>query len=561
MIFSPNDNDRINLQYEGTIIKQKEKVKQLGIVLDQKLKFHEQANFASQKATKAAYKVLKLIKDDFGIGPKLGVLLFKALVRPHLEYAAPVWCNTAESNIKLIEKVQNMCLRKITGAHATSSIDAIENICGVQPIKVRLKEMCQREYIRLLCSEGPLNKMLNQGIRINATMSPLYYLKHCCKDFTENLKDYTIVKDSTQSSLQILDDFQVERIHIVKDIGNSNNRSESDKFKGYNLTRNFVCNNVKQHTIVFTDGSVIGEKLNKKGGCSAVFLHPDSIEQSIVYRKSLGFCLDNVSSELAGIDLAIEGFLNQDYFSQTNSLIICCDCSSAIDIVMNRQKILEHAQILDNIRINLVKMKESNFKLGIAWVPGHANIDPNEKADEFAKIAASENPSNMLSKLTSNDLFKYSKELCKIEWQRRWTLMMSTSGIVNLMTGIRHKTIPLPDYRPTACSYIRLLVNRTNLNVHKKLYGFITSSACECDNDIETREHYISHCQRFTNQRQIMESEISNKWSVLKSIKCNLNINIELLLGQIETQDVDYTFFTLVKEQFWKFLFKTERGA
>ena len=138
---------------------------------------------------------------------------------------------------------------------------------------------------------------------------------------------------------------------------------------------------------------------------------------------------------------------------------------------------------------------------------------------------------------------------------------MSTSGIVNLMTGIRHKTIPLPDYRPTACSYIRLLVNRTNLNVHKKLYGFITSNACECDNDIETREHYISHCQRFTNQRQIMESEISNKWSVLKSIKCNLNINIELLLGQIETQDVDYTFFTLVKEQFWKFLFQTERGA
>ena len=42
-------------------------------------------------------------------------LLFKALVRPHLEYAQPVWSPCLKKHINLIEKVQRRSTKLIPG--------------------------------------------------------------------------------------------------------------------------------------------------------------------------------------------------------------------------------------------------------------------------------------------------------------------------------------------------------------------------------------------------------------------------------------------------------------
>ena len=63
--------------------------KDLGIIVDSSLKFHSQATSAINKAN----RVLGLIKKSFNtLNRKTLPILYKALVRPHLEYANVVCC-------------------------------------------------------------------------------------------------------------------------------------------------------------------------------------------------------------------------------------------------------------------------------------------------------------------------------------------------------------------------------------------------------------------------------------------------------------------------------------
>ena len=59
----------------------------LGIIVDSSLKLHSQATSAINKAN----RVLGLIKISFNTLNRNSPILYKALVRPHLEYANVVW--------------------------------------------------------------------------------------------------------------------------------------------------------------------------------------------------------------------------------------------------------------------------------------------------------------------------------------------------------------------------------------------------------------------------------------------------------------------------------------
>jgi len=62
--------------------------KDLGIIIDSSLKFHSQTMAATNKSN----RVLGLIKKSFNsLNSRTLPILYKALVRPHLEYANVVW--------------------------------------------------------------------------------------------------------------------------------------------------------------------------------------------------------------------------------------------------------------------------------------------------------------------------------------------------------------------------------------------------------------------------------------------------------------------------------------
>lgn len=86
--------------------------KDLGVVVDQNLSFEDHVNETSKKGSKISGLLVRTItyKDK-----DIMVPLFKALVRPILEYGNTVWCPYHKKNITQIENVQRHFTKCIVG--------------------------------------------------------------------------------------------------------------------------------------------------------------------------------------------------------------------------------------------------------------------------------------------------------------------------------------------------------------------------------------------------------------------------------------------------------------
>ena len=83
----------------------------LGVTIDQQRKFSDHIQNAVKKANRVLGCLVRtfrhLNKDTF-------LLLYKAMVRPHLEYASCIWCPHLIKDRDLIEQVQRRATRLVS---------------------------------------------------------------------------------------------------------------------------------------------------------------------------------------------------------------------------------------------------------------------------------------------------------------------------------------------------------------------------------------------------------------------------------------------------------------
>ena len=83
-------------------------VKYLGITVTDDLDWSQHINNVTSKAT----KTLGFLRRNLTLAPKeTKVAVYKALVRPQLEYAAPIWKPHHQTEINRIKKVQRTAAR------------------------------------------------------------------------------------------------------------------------------------------------------------------------------------------------------------------------------------------------------------------------------------------------------------------------------------------------------------------------------------------------------------------------------------------------------------------
>ena len=120
--------DKINTDYHicdsNTIntIQKVEYHKDLGVLFDLQLTFKDHIQ---QKINKA-YSIIGLIKRNFiHMNSNTFVLLYKALVRPHVEYANSVWSPYRKSDILAIEKIQKRATKLVISLKKLSYKDRL----------------------------------------------------------------------------------------------------------------------------------------------------------------------------------------------------------------------------------------------------------------------------------------------------------------------------------------------------------------------------------------------------------------------------------------------------
>ncbi len=108
-----NTDDRdyyFNSSEDSVVIARTDKEKDIGVIIDDKLNFREDISTRVNKANQTMGTIRRtydhLDEENF-------VLLFKGLVRPHVEYAASVWSPVYKKDIVTVENVQRRATKKI----------------------------------------------------------------------------------------------------------------------------------------------------------------------------------------------------------------------------------------------------------------------------------------------------------------------------------------------------------------------------------------------------------------------------------------------------------------
>ncbi len=109
-------------------------VKNLGIVFDTTLSWNEHCIHIAQKI----FGILAQLKRNFVfLPPKIRLTLVKALAFPHIDYGSVLFTDMSMCNNKKLQKLQNACIRFISGARVYEHVTPIFNELGILKINHR----------------------------------------------------------------------------------------------------------------------------------------------------------------------------------------------------------------------------------------------------------------------------------------------------------------------------------------------------------------------------------------------------------------------------------------
>ena len=128
--------------------------KDLGVYIDSQLKFTQHC----QEKVNKANKVLGFIRHTFKhLNKENFLLLYKSLVRPHLEFGSCIWSPKHKYNIDSIERVQRRATKLIPQLKELSYSDRLREL-NLETLSYRRTRADLLETYRILTSQHQVNR-------------------------------------------------------------------------------------------------------------------------------------------------------------------------------------------------------------------------------------------------------------------------------------------------------------------------------------------------------------------------------------------------------------------
>src|SRR6204780_1110579 len=165
-----------------------------------------------------------------------------------------------------------------------------------------------------------------------------------------------------------------------------------------------------------------------------------------------------------------------------------------------------------------ISNKRPELQIKIIWIPGHQDIDGNERADAEAKQAAT-NPTSshpFKHKPLKSALIRTIKNAAKYQWQKEWKEGTGTAITLRRITrrkGVKSgpKLYNSISNRNTAARLVQLRTGHCGLNHYLHRFNLKNTPYCECGYGKETVEHFLMECRRYRSQRKELRNELQRE--------------------------------------------------
>ncbi|GBO25459.1 putative RNA-directed DNA polymerase from transposon X-element [Araneus ventricosus] len=135
-----------------------QQAKYLDVILDEKLTWKNHITTIKTKFRAASRKLFPLITRDSEMNRKYKLLVYTAILRPIITYGCPIWGAAANSNIRMLEILENNVIRLICNAGWYMRNEDIRNA---------IKLMSSKEFIKKVSAKfcHNLDEMDNEAIQ------------------------------------------------------------------------------------------------------------------------------------------------------------------------------------------------------------------------------------------------------------------------------------------------------------------------------------------------------------------------------------------------------------
>jgi hypothetical protein len=150
----------------GEPIEWVDRTRYLGVTLDTRFTWSPQINQLRKRTAQRMGMMGPLLnrKSDFFI--RNGVLLYKQLICPMMDYACPVWRSSARSHVRRLQVLQSKCLRLVTGAPWYVSNSQIHEDLGVPLFANHISALTASFDSKLADVKNPLVRQLDRYLRL-----------------------------------------------------------------------------------------------------------------------------------------------------------------------------------------------------------------------------------------------------------------------------------------------------------------------------------------------------------------------------------------------------------
>ena len=480
-----------NLRFRGRELQISDKVRYLGVVIDKRLTWMDHVTLKSSKATSQFAVCRRVVGRKWGMSPHVMKWLYTAVIRPSLEYGAVVWAHKADlpTYARRLERMQRCACLAITGAMSTTATEAMESILGLTPLDIHVQGRALATWHRLERDQKTPWDMLQTG--------PKSHIQWCI---------------AHSLSIPIL---SVHRTLIDHNVSTLRYRNFSIEI----LPRSDWSTDISlpvEGLVCFTDGSRVGDMT----GSGVLILGRKSIETVDLYESSvpLGSMPTVFQTELHAIAHAASWFLDNDVRGE--NINIYSDSRSALEALRNP---ISKSKLVSQTFAS-VQAVCANNGVTLHWIPGHSNLQGNERADGLARTASESLPvgPEPFLPVTTSYLRGAIKDWRKARHCRKWrdsTKCRSTKiWVPTPWYGGGSPMIHTAD-RDLWRLVMGLITGHCQLNQHRHRIGLSNSPQCNnCVGEIETPYHFLAECPQFLQQRLLYFGEANPQVDTIREI-------------------------------------------
>ena len=497
------------LRINRTIIEYKKEIKLLGIIMDApKLTFKAHILYLKEDCIRRMNILKALYSSYWGASTRVMKTFYTAFIRSKLSYGIEVYGAASSRLIRMLETVQNACLRLIIGARKSSPILSLEAETGIPPLREHSGYCAAKAYVKLLNRKQKDRTAELLNIKTETTDTYVHdeinSFRRRSKEFLRTIKIDQVIRNECNAISEIppwqnMTDY-MEYCEDKEEIVNNA------------LFQDYVSNKYGNFVRVYTDGS---KDMGKESTAAGMYVENSRVAISWLMngRHSV------IGAELFGIYNGLK------YIKENNpekDSIIFTDSKSAMEIIIN--KCNSYISIADKIRLLIMQMNMDR-QVKLHWIKAHIGIKGNEVADKVAKMGHGINNSSVypLAKEVTSEL----KKKFYVYWDQLWKENMQLTGKGLFLKQIRdnierHAPIRVKNRRMEVV-LCRLRIGHVGLNQYLHRFNMAQQDVCNQCGVTETVHHYLLECNSYRLARDEMKQQ-------LRKIKI-YDISMKILLG------------------------------